>query len=378
MKKLICLLLIFTMMLTACSKWKVEIVDPTKPIENDSELVISEEEKTEETEENILRIEDFNKIMVYSDETHRIKHEFSREELSEWISIIKPEEWIEVTSERESKGIYNPICLSAFNEALYICSNSAGEEIAVIIFGEDAESRKEFILPENTVAAAKDFETKIIKENPNVFTFPECNYEMSVGAFEKRENDDYILYLDELLMYCDWTAAKDDFNKPYTGFENSRELNSKILFNVFMFVFDYCGYKTDKNLTDYEWFDSNGEKYHIPMDDIYTILGKYFSNYWVNMEETSVNYELDENNNVIAIGGGYGITSTRYDDRKVVSVINNEDGTLTAVVEYHVYHMDENDNMILSEKPEKRNTIVFRPETFRCVILNHKIESIGD
>lgn len=47
MKKLICLLLIFTMMLTACSKWKVEIVDPTKPIENDSELVAPEEKKEE-------------------------------------------------------------------------------------------------------------------------------------------------------------------------------------------------------------------------------------------------------------------------------------------------------------------------------------------
>ncbi|MBQ8594961.1 MAG: hypothetical protein IJ406_03280 [Oscillospiraceae bacterium] len=47
MKKFICLLLIFTMMLTACSKWKVEIVDPTKPIENDSELVVPEEKKEE-------------------------------------------------------------------------------------------------------------------------------------------------------------------------------------------------------------------------------------------------------------------------------------------------------------------------------------------
>ncbi len=47
MKKIICLLLIFTMMLTACSKWKVEIVDPTKPIENDSELVVPEEKKEE-------------------------------------------------------------------------------------------------------------------------------------------------------------------------------------------------------------------------------------------------------------------------------------------------------------------------------------------
>ena len=47
MKKLICLVLIFTMMLTACSKWEVEIVDPTKPVENEQEIVVPEDENKE-------------------------------------------------------------------------------------------------------------------------------------------------------------------------------------------------------------------------------------------------------------------------------------------------------------------------------------------
>lgn len=47
MKKLICLLLVFTILFCGCSRWKVEIVDPTKPIENDSELVAPEEKKEE-------------------------------------------------------------------------------------------------------------------------------------------------------------------------------------------------------------------------------------------------------------------------------------------------------------------------------------------
>ena len=47
MKKLICLLLVFIMLFCGCSRWKVEIVDPTKPIENDSELVAPEEKKEE-------------------------------------------------------------------------------------------------------------------------------------------------------------------------------------------------------------------------------------------------------------------------------------------------------------------------------------------
>ena len=50
MKKIICLLLIFTMMLTACSKWNFEIVDPTKQTEseNEEETPSATEEKKEE------------------------------------------------------------------------------------------------------------------------------------------------------------------------------------------------------------------------------------------------------------------------------------------------------------------------------------------
>lgn len=50
MKKIICLLLIFTIMLTACSKWNLEIVDPTKPTENENkdETPSATEEKKEE------------------------------------------------------------------------------------------------------------------------------------------------------------------------------------------------------------------------------------------------------------------------------------------------------------------------------------------
>ncbi len=51
MKKILCLVVVFTMMLTACSKWNVEIVDPREPIENEAELIISEEEKEENPEE---------------------------------------------------------------------------------------------------------------------------------------------------------------------------------------------------------------------------------------------------------------------------------------------------------------------------------------
>ena len=64
--------------------------------------------------------------------------------------------------------------------------------------------------------------------------------------------------------------------------------------------------------------------------------------------------------------------------RNVVSVTDNGDGTITAVIESHVYYMDDKDNMILSEKPEIRRTMVLRPGYFRCVVENLKVENIGD
>ena len=50
MKKIICFMFVFTMLFCGCSRWSVEIVDPTKPAENDSELVISEDEAEEQAE----------------------------------------------------------------------------------------------------------------------------------------------------------------------------------------------------------------------------------------------------------------------------------------------------------------------------------------
>ena len=54
MKKIICLALILTMMLTACSKWNIKIVDPTeKPSENLADLISGESDIDKENEETI-------------------------------------------------------------------------------------------------------------------------------------------------------------------------------------------------------------------------------------------------------------------------------------------------------------------------------------
>ncbi len=53
MKKLICLVLIFTMMLTACSKWNVEIKNPKEPSESLADLISGESEIDKENQETI-------------------------------------------------------------------------------------------------------------------------------------------------------------------------------------------------------------------------------------------------------------------------------------------------------------------------------------
>lgn len=50
MKKLICFVFAFIIALSGCSKWNVEIVDPTKPVEEESELTESEKEEEQAKE----------------------------------------------------------------------------------------------------------------------------------------------------------------------------------------------------------------------------------------------------------------------------------------------------------------------------------------
>lgn len=53
MKKIICFALVFAMLFSGCSRWSVEIVDPTKPVEVESELVVSEVETEEPKKLNV-------------------------------------------------------------------------------------------------------------------------------------------------------------------------------------------------------------------------------------------------------------------------------------------------------------------------------------
>ena len=61
MKKIICLALVFAMLFSGCSKWKVEIVDPTKPSESEAET--SSEQKESEDEKIVIEHEE--KVVDY-------------------------------------------------------------------------------------------------------------------------------------------------------------------------------------------------------------------------------------------------------------------------------------------------------------------------
>jgi len=511
MKKLICLVLIFVLMLTACSKWEIEIVDPTKPVEGESELIAPENEKEEkpvvsesdkiqenngiqendepsvyeyaimkiyESEEisqkdfvelsesekeelisalnaeswtdvpedweadealsgpvNLIQtiardnmyissdgektlitiewgrdakkqkfyhapkevaqnmenlrkevqaqvlseaeepeIEEFSRLLVYGSDDYNITHAFSNEELSEWLSVLNPEEWKENSDEKEGGSLNKPIILSRSGRgALYIGTDQYGDEIALFKWGRMGNLTKSYIMPEGTLSSAKAFEKRMIRENPNIFTYPECLYDMSANAFLNRENDDYILYLADFLDCMRWNALVAETGKEYSGFSSPSELDGRVMFNQFMFVFDK-GFTENGSLTQDAWYSYADERYHIPMADIHTVLGKYFADYSFEFED-HINYE--EEYDSVVILQGYPVSSFRG-ETEVVSVTDNGNGTLTAVLESRLYHLDESDNMVLSENPEERSTIVFHPEDFRCLILSHKIESIGD
>ncbi|MBQ2899973.1 MAG: membrane lipoprotein lipid attachment site-containing protein, partial [Oscillospiraceae bacterium] len=119
MKKLICLVLIFALMLTACSKWEIEIVDPTKPVEGESELIATENEKEEKpivsengkTQENNgiqendePSVYEYAIMKIYESEEISQKDfvELSESEKEELISALNAESWTDVPEDWEA------------------------------------------------------------------------------------------------------------------------------------------------------------------------------------------------------------------------------------------------------------------------------------
>ncbi|MBQ7937990.1 MAG: hypothetical protein IJ283_05800 [Oscillospiraceae bacterium] len=130
MKKIICLVLIFTMMLTACSKWNVEIVDPTKPVENEQELSVSEEENTDDSQDNTEIPEEEKELYIEQISSEIIpveKYEaegfFYSEEGYEDMVLLSG--WKGAKSFESTEEFVDYGCLWFFNQELY---EAVGEE----------------------------------------------------------------------------------------------------------------------------------------------------------------------------------------------------------------------------------------------------------
>lgn len=315
--------------------------------------------------------ESFDRILVFQDDSHSEHAYLTEEELAEWLSIINPEDWKEDTAEKEGGCLSNNcIILGRTNATMYIGIDYTGDEIALIKWGGNYS--KSYVMPKGTFEKAKAFEERIKKEQPTVFNYPECDFDISAQAFTERENDEYILWLERMLNCLCWPAATGlDSFMDYGGYSSAGELNSKQLFNCFMFIFD-------ENIVarrDKLWLDETDGKYHIPIDDIYSILGKYFCDYTFDYTDVSINYEYDKYINGIIIPGGYGVGSRWGGESKVVSVSDNGDGSITAVIDIYSYVEDSEGGMVILEEPTSRNTVVLRPTENGCFCESYKIEA---
>ncbi|MBE6892485.1 MAG: hypothetical protein E7482_00530 [Ruminococcaceae bacterium] len=154
MKKLICLLLVFTMLFCGCSRWKVEIVDPTKPTESESEAETSSEQEgvLEELTPNQKRADKY--IFEYE-----FRHNEWAEELSERgisVSIEERKYTGDETWEAELvlkkgeaelripfEGIYAPIGTVYWGAVMFLDSKTAvfcGNKRAIFFSTENLET----------------------------------------------------------------------------------------------------------------------------------------------------------------------------------------------------------------------------------------------
>ena len=191
MKRIICLVLIFTMMLTACSKWKVEIVDPTKPVEGDSELAVSEEkeqpehkeesksesetepqpenppseekipEETEElTEKDEPSVSDFTYIVVSEEENLPISEE-QKELISE---LLQTEKWTDLPEDWQGKGgLLSPSNIFGSNGkgTLYV-SPDEENTLVMLKWGKGQKYKKYYYAPKEVAYDIEKFREKIV------------------------------------------------------------------------------------------------------------------------------------------------------------------------------------------------------------------------
>ncbi len=306
MKKLICLVLIFTLMLTACSKWEIEIVDPTKPVEGESELIAPENEK-EEKPENIPeeKPEDFSEeeipaeteeltendepsvsdlayISVSMDE--RLPLSEKQKELIE--ELLQTESWTDVPEDWEGKETemfppYN-IFESDGRGTLYV--GPEGENTLIMLkWGENQKYKKYYFAPEEVAYDIEIFREKIV--------------------FSKEISEEQIFTPEEFAEYQ---------KKYLNGFSNSVPLWKTFdeenyfdgIYSYFLFssaFYAYNGYDPEE--------DIEGADYVYPEEFVVDYIRKYFLWDAETIRKNAKENEFDEEYNTYFFffggGGGY-------------------------------------------------------------------------
>ncbi|MBQ6877791.1 MAG: hypothetical protein IJO22_05260 [Oscillospiraceae bacterium] len=259
MKKLICLALIFTMLLCGCSRWSVEIVDPTKPIENDSELVVSEDEteeteKTEEKEETETEepgisesegtkeltendepsVSDFTYIFDAEKDENLPLSEKQNELIEE---LLQTEKWTDLPENWQGKGgILSPsnIFGSEGKGTLYV-SPDGDNTLIMLKWGENQKYQKYYYAPKEVAYDIEVFHEKIVFSK-EIFENPPFTSE-EFAEYQKKYLDGFFWslpvwrsfdeenYFDDIYTYHLLSSAYYSYNGTYLDDDPESEDN---------------------------------------------------------------------------------------------------------------------------------------------------------
>lgn len=221
-------------------------------------------------------------------------------------------------------------------------------------------------LPDDVLVFIEEKEQQTEEKNneDGVFLFPENEFEMTEEAFLERENDKYLCYIFGMTD-CVRKSLTPEERAEYKGFSSAEEIESEALFNIFMYVFDEAKNSSKGDLSAARWLENDGS-YHIPINDIENIIGKYFDEFEFDMENSGADFYYDENGAAV-LTQGYGKNSDAPPE--IISVERNEDGTLTARAGISVFKTDSLYGSY--EQPIRDLSLVFRleEERFVCIAL---------
>ena len=228
---------------------------------------------------------------------------------------------------------------------------------------QETENRSEEpVISEEPLQKPEEIPEEKVYKSADI-TFPENLYDMTPESFANRDNDEYIKYLYKILSSTNWPGVTGISYSEYFGFESAENFSSKILYNVF------CTAAEDY----YDCYHVSDFEVVIPIEDIFSVLDKYFYNYNLNTDEIGINFEYTGEGKYIKAPGFIGIypsVGVYYD---IESVTDNGDGTVTAVIAMEKT-VEEGYNIVSTGEIESRHVFNFKPEQNSCKINYYRIE----